>query len=125
VGGGAALAPAAAELGAEGVEALVPEAAVALEPAVDLLQGRGVDGVQAPGAVGADGGEAVLAQDAQVLRHARLRDAELGLDDGTDGARGLLAVGEELEDAPADRVAEDVERVHGPIISVLTYISQA
>ena len=28
-------------------------------------------------------------------------------------AGGLLAVGEQLEDAPPDRVAEDVERVHG------------
>jgi hypothetical protein len=37
----------------------------------------------------------------------------------------VLAAGEQLEDAPADRVAEDVERVHLASVSGLTYISQA
>ena len=41
---------------------------------------------------------------------------ELGLNGGADDARGQLAVGEEFEDAPADRVAEDVERVHDLIL---------
>jgi len=124
MGCGAALAPAAAELGAEGVQALVPEAAVALEPAINLFEGRRVDGVQAPGTFRAHGGEAVLAQDTQMLRHARLGDAELSLHDRRDRTRGLLAIGEELEDAPADRVAEDVERMHGTTISADAYISQ-
>ena len=48
-----------------------------------------------------------------MLRDGRLRDAEFGLDDRGDRARGQLTVSEELEDPPADRVAEDVERVHG------------
>ena len=34
------------------------------------------------------------------------------------------AVGEEFEDAPADGVAEDVERVHDMRLKALTYISQ-
>src|SRR4051812_28120610 len=68
---------AASDLGAERVEALVPKAAVGLEPLVDLAQRSGVDGVETAGAVGADGREAVLAQDPQVLRHGRLGDAEL------------------------------------------------
>ena len=59
-----------------------------------------------------------------MLRDGRLRDAELGLDDGGDRPRGQLAVGEELEDPPPDRVAEDVERVHEDILEVATYISQ-
>ena len=58
-----------------------------------------------------------LAQHAQVLRHGGLRDAELALDDVADLARALLAVGEQLEDAPADRIPEDVERVHALIIA--------
>ena len=66
------LALAAFEFGAEGVEALVPEAAVAVEPHVHLPQRRGVGRVEPPGAIGTDGGETVLAQHAQMLRHPRL-----------------------------------------------------
>ena len=49
-----------------------------------------------------------------MLRDGRLRDPELGLDDGRDRPGRELAIGEELEDPPSDRVAQDVERVHGP-----------
>ena len=70
------------------------------------------DGVQPPRALGADRREAAVAQDLEMLRHGRLRDPELGLDDGGDRARSRLPFGEELEDPPPDRVAEDVERVH-------------
>ena len=59
-----------------------------------------------------------------MLRDGRLRDPELGLDDGGDRPRAQLAVGEQLEDPPPDRVAEDIERVHGRIIKGTTYISQ-
>ena len=50
-----------------------------------------------------------------MLRHRRLRDAELVVD-GVAHRTGLeLPVVEELQDPPADRVTEDVERVHdGP-----------
>ena len=59
-----------------------------------------------------------------MLRHGRLRDPELGLDDGGDRPGGQLAVGEELEDPPPDRVAQDVERVHGAkIVAVDLYKS--
>jgi hypothetical protein len=47
-----------------------------------------------------------------VLRHGGLGDAELAPDHRRDRPRGLLAVGEQLEDPAADGVAEDVERVH-------------
>ena len=40
-----------------------------------------------------------------------------------DRARRLLAAGEQLEDAAPDRVAEDVERVHGAKCISCTYIS--
>jgi hypothetical protein len=47
-----------------------------------------------------------------VLGHGGLGDAELGADDRGDRSRGLLALGQQLEDPAPDRVAEDVERVH-------------
>jgi prolyl-tRNA editing enzyme YbaK/EbsC (Cys-tRNA(Pro) deacylase) len=47
-----------------------------------------------------------------VLRHRRLGDAELLLDDGTDLTGRPLAVGEQVQDPPADRITEDVEGVH-------------
>ena len=87
--------------------------------------GRRVDGVEPPRAVRPDGREAAVAQDPEVLRDGRLRDPELGLDDRGDRPRGQLAIGEQLEDPPPDRVAQDVERVHRPIIlEGMTYISQ-
>jgi hypothetical protein len=46
------------------------------------------------------------------VRDSRLRDAELGLDDPDNGARGVLAGGEQLQDAAAHGVAEDIEGVH-------------
>jgi hypothetical protein len=59
-----------------------------------------------------------------VLGHRGLRDAVLGPDDVDDVARGRLAVGEELEDAAPDGIAQHVERVHGDNISDLTYMTR-
>ena len=59
-----------------------------------------------------------------MLRHRRLGDAELALDDLADGAGRELAVGHQLEDPPPDRVAQNVERMHGQMILVASYISQ-
>ena len=111
-GGEAAFPPAPGELGGERVQALLPEPVEGLEPRIDLLERLGADGVQAAGAVGSDRREPAVAQDPEVLRHGRLGDAELGLDDRGDRAGWELAVGQELEDPPPHRVAEDVERVH-------------
>ena len=110
----AAFALAAGELGLERVEALPPERAEVREPVVELTERRGVDGVEPAGTLGPDGREPAVPQDLEVLRHGRLRDPELGLDHRGDGPRGQLAIGEQLEDPPADRVSEDVERVHVP-----------
>src|SRR4029079_15178493 len=96
------------------VWALVPGGAEALEPAVQLAEGRGGEGIEAAGALRADGGEAAVAEHLQVLRDGRLRDAELCLDDRGDGPRRDLALREQLEDPAADRVTQDVERVHEP-----------
>jgi hypothetical protein len=47
-----------------------------------------------------------------MLRNRRLADRELALDGRADGACRLFSAGEQFEDAPADWVTEDVERVH-------------
>jgi hypothetical protein len=72
---------------------LAPETAEGREPHGDLLQGHGVHGVEAAGAVGSHRREPALPQHAQVLRHGRLGDPELRLDDDRDAAGGPLAVG--------------------------------
>jgi hypothetical protein len=59
-----------------------------------------------------------------VRGHRRLRDAELGLDGRGQLAGRPLAAGEQFQDAPPDRVAEDVERVHAAIVSGSAYIRQ-
>ena len=124
VGGEPARPAPARELGAQRVEVRLPEAAERVEPRVGGRERIRVDRVEPTRAVGAHGGEARLAQHAEVLRDRGLRDAELALDDFADLARAALAVGEQLEDAPADRVSEDVERVHGSSIARCAYISQ-
>lgn len=59
-----------------------------------------------------------------MLRDSRLGQGELGPDHVRDRARGLLTVGEQLQNAPAHRVAEDVERVHRTIVTGAAYISK-
>jgi hypothetical protein len=98
---------AARDLGFEGVELLLPEGAKLIEPLRRFHQRAWVDGVEAALGVDADGGEAGIAQDSEVLGDGGLGDAELAVDDVADGAGGLLAADEELEDAPADGVAQD------------------
>jgi hypothetical protein len=49
-----------------------------------------------------------------MLRHPRLRDPELGLDELSDLARGLLAIGEQIQDPASDRITENIEGVHIP-----------
>ena len=110
------------QLGGQGVERLLPEPPEAIDPDVDLAQGIGLHGVEAPPPIGPHHREPRLTQDPQVLGHRGLRDAVLGPDDVDDVARGRLAVGEELEDAAPDGIAQHVERVHGDNISDLTYM---
>jgi hypothetical protein len=114
---------AAAEFGVESVEAVGPELAVAVQPGVDLLEGDRVDRVEAAGAVDGDGGEAVVAEYPEVLGDGGLADAELFADRRGDPAGRQLPVGEQLQDPAPDRIAENVEGVHGSTISVMTYIS--
>jgi hypothetical protein len=110
----APLAFAAGDFGRESFEMAGPEVAEAGEPLVDLAQGLGLDGVDAARAVDARRGEAIVAQHFQMLRNGSLGDAVLVLDHLDDRAGGQFAIGEELENAPPHRVAEDVESVHQP-----------
>jgi hypothetical protein len=47
-----------------------------------------------------------------MLGHRGLRNAELGGDHRDDFARAADATGEQFEDTPPDRIAEDIEGVH-------------
>jgi hypothetical protein len=107
------LAAAAGYLGSERVQVGGPGRAEVVEPGVDVAQRLRVDCVKPTGAFGAHRREPRFTQDAEVLGHRGLGDPELGADDLGDRARRLLTGGEELEDASADGIAEDVERVHG------------
>jgi hypothetical protein len=119
----AAGAAGAGELGAEGVEAWLPEAAERVEPLVGGGELGGLDRVQAARALGVDRREAGLAQHPEVLGHGRLRDAELLVDDAAQLSGGGLSVGEQLEDATSHGVSEDVERVHALIVAwLLIYV---
>ena len=114
LGGGAepALAAAAGYLGGERVQVRGPERAELVEPGVDVAQRLRVYGVKPTGTLGAHSREPRLAQDAEVLGHRGLGDPELGSDGLGDRARRLLTAREQLENASADGIAEDVERVH-------------
>ncbi len=59
-----------------------------------------------------------------MLRHGRLRNPELCLNDRTDRSGGHLAIGQQLQDPASDGVSEDIECMHSPKIQVMTYISQ-
>src|SRR5690606_19835323 len=102
----------ARDLGRERVDARRPEVPELLQPCVDLREGTRIGSVDAPRAFGPNRCEPALSQHFQLLRDGRLRDAEFPRDDLDDLARCVLALGQELEDAAPDRIAEDVERVH-------------
>ena len=106
------LAFATRDLSCQRVQARSPDAPEALEPYVDVLQRRRPQRVHALAPVRPDGREARLAQHPQMLRHGRLRNPELLLDRCADSSRAALAVGDELQNPAAYRIAEYLERVH-------------
>jgi len=92
---------------------LFPEPAEPVQPCVNLAQRRGLDCVEPVGALGPDRREPAVAQHAQMLGDGGLGDSELGPDDIRDRPGGLLTVGQQLQNATTNGVAEDVECVHG------------
>src|SRR5262245_18692686 len=100
------------DLGRERVQMRRPEATERIEPLIDVTQCTAVDRVQAVLPFGADCRKPVISQHFQMLRHRRLRDRELVLHDGADRPGRYLAVGEQLQDATAHWITQNVERVH-------------
>src|SRR5262245_39942984 len=100
-----AAALAARDLGGQGFEAVLPKSSELVEPRVDLLQRPGIDRVNPLRARHPHRREAAVAQHLQVLRHSRLRDAELALNHRNDVAGAMLPISEQFQNAPPDRVA--------------------
>ena len=75
------------------------------------------------GILGRAAREAGVAQHPQVVGDGGLADAELRADDVGQCARRLVALREQFDEPPADRIAEDVERVHATFISASTDIN--
>ena len=115
---------AASDFGSQRVQMWRPEATECAEPLVDIAERPSVHRIQPPLTIGPYRGEAVVPQYFQVLRHRRLSDRELVLNGRTDRTRCQLSVGQQLEDAPADRIAQDIESVHHTTVEGVAYISQ-
>lgn len=64
-----------------------------------------------------------LPQHPQVLGDGGLADAELVGNHRRHRPGGLLPVGEQFQNAAADRIAEDIKRVHRARMQVPTYVS--
>lgn len=117
-------ASATGQLGGQGIEGLAPVRAEAVKPLVDGPKGGRVDGVEPACAFGTDRREPVVPQHPKVLRHGRLRDAELLLNDCGDRTGSPLPVGELLQDSAPNRITENIEGVHEPTMTASAYISQ-
>lgn len=95
---------------------------VAIQPFVDFAKRLCVDRVETPVAFDAHGGKTAFAQHSQMLRGSWLGDPELCLNHIAKFACGALPVSEEFEQAPAHRVAENLERMHGKTVCDSAYI---
>jgi hypothetical protein len=96
----------------ESMQALSPKTAKLVEPGVHQLKRLGIHGIDTARPVDANCSESILTQDAQVLRHTRLRDAELPFNLLGYGAGRLLTCREDLKNTAPNGVAQDVEGVH-------------
>jgi hypothetical protein len=105
---------AARDLGGECMEMLFPKAAELREPGIHLLERAGTYRVQAARTVRTDFCKPAFAQHPQVLRHTRLRNAELSVNHGNNSAGTLFSVCQNLKHAAAHRVAENIEGVRCP-----------
>lgn len=101
------------KFGSQTIEPITPELQGALQPSVGVPQWRGIDAVEPPSAFRSHGGESVLPQHPQVLRHGRLRNTEFFSDDRRDIASGMLPISQQLENPPPYRISQNIKRVHG------------
>jgi hypothetical protein len=97
------------------MQARLPKSTKLANPGVDLPKRLRVHRIDSPGSLDADADEAALAQGPEMLRNARLRDAELIPDDLGETTGGALAAGEEFENPAPDRIAENVKSMHGSL----------
>lgn len=94
----------------ERVQAAAPELSIGGEPPIHVGERLGPQPVEASLTVGTHADEAGVTEDAQVLRHPGLAD----LEPVDQLSNGPFALAEEVKDAPALRLGEDVEGgVHG------------
>src|SRR5262245_49149504 len=96
----------------EGLEPRAPEPPERLQPGVSLSQRARVHGIDAACPLGTHRRKPALSQDLELLRDGRLRDTELPRDDLDDLPGRMLALDQEFQDTPSNRIAEDIERVH-------------
>jgi hypothetical protein len=89
----------------QGVQPTAPQLAVGSQPPVHLRKPLGSQPVPAELPLRAHAHEPGVAQDTKVLRHPGLAEAE-PVDELADGS---LTVTEQVKDAPALRLGEDVE----------------
>lgn len=105
----------------EPVQVRVPDPPVRLEPGIELLQRRAVQLVHAPLRVRPRNHETGLAQHPQMLRGARLAEAET-LDQLADLTRALS---EKLQHSASVRIGErGPGRSHEPYITKSLYVCQ-
>jgi hypothetical protein len=94
----------------ERVQAAAPELSIGGKPPIHVGERLGPQPVEASLTLRTHADEAGVTQDAQVLRHPRLAD----LEPVDQLSNGPFALAEEVKDAPALRLGEDVEGgVHG------------
>jgi hypothetical protein len=96
-------------VGFQSIEMGCPERAIGGEPVVERFQRSGTDPVETALGLGPDVDQAGVLEDAQVFRHRRLTQGEM-VDQLTDRS---LSVTEAIEDGPAARLTEDVQRGKG------------
>jgi hypothetical protein len=90
----------------ETIERCGPEAPVRLQPGIELAERPWDEPVEALLPIDSGNDHAGLSEDAEVLRDARLAQAEVG-DEVPDGC---LSVAEDAQDLAAVRLGEDGER---------------
>src|SRR5262245_51855032 len=102
----------------ERIQAIVPEATVRRQPGVDLGERLRADLVPASLGVLTDPHQAGVAEHLQMLRDARLTDAELV----DEIANRALTLAQQIQDTPSGGLSKNLERGrHTPILPV-TYI---
>ncbi|MEY9704176.1 hypothetical protein ABIE71_006919 [Bradyrhizobium diazoefficiens] len=103
---------AARDLGRQRVQLRLPEIPELTDPRIHRAKPRNVDRIEPPLRLRPNRREAALAQHLEVLRHGGLRDSELRPDRLDDLAGRHFPGRQQLEDATAHGIGEDLEDVH-------------